>query len=376
MSGGLRESAEHRSRSGAPARTPAAHQADGAAARRSPDDAAHSLAGSPRMVAQRQRIGEAFGAPLQGKWKEILGLGGLVLGGVGAVVLAPAAVAGVVATGVTAAVLGTTGYLVGRGLDASPAPRDSAGEDSGALLSDTATRSTDTTGGTSDKASTSKPASKEPSRESGPTPLPKDTSSRQPVKFDGGQVARFVGFVDPRRYGSLGKFMIAAKVEFLSESEVSETDWNLNRAAIQERAARYFSKEEEGERERDRTGEKAPSVSVPRPYDFRDSSTWTIQAVHSPNGTGWHAVNVGPHDQLYLDALRRGELTNNSTAASPVVGVRYHAHMVNNGGGGIAFYYEHTGGSSVRPVIYDWATTRTANNYHWVQARTTSNTAP
>jgi len=327
------------------------------------------------MVAQRQRIGEAFGAPLQGKWKEILGLGGLVLGGVGAVALAPAAVAGVVATGVTAAVLGTTGYLVGRGLDATPAPRDSGGQGSGAVRSDTATRGTDATGGTSDKPSTGKPgkpASKEPSRESGQTAPPQDTSSRQPVRFDGSRVA---SFVDPRKYSSLGKFMIAAKVEFLSESEVSEADWNLNRAAIQERATRYFSKEEEGERGRDKTDEKAPSASVPRPYDFRDSSTWMVQEVHSPNGTGWHAVNVGPHDHLYLDALRRGELTTNSVAASPVVGVRYHAHMVNNGGG-IAFYYEHTGGSNVRPVIYDWATTRTANNYHWVQARTTSNTAP
>jgi len=114
------------------------------------------------------------------------------------------------------------------------------------------------------------------------------------------------------------------------------------------------------------------------PFDPTNHITWNIQPPvlidGVTNGDVASVITI-PTDQLNYDAITRGErVTNASTGGR--VGVGYHTHMNNNGNGGLAFYYRHTGARDVEPVIYAVASRRDGNIYRWQHGYPHSNTHP
>lgn len=109
-------------------------------------------------------------------------------------------------------------------------------------------------------------------------------------------------------------------------------------------------------------------------YAFDNCTTWAMQPTSWDNRIEVTKLEKTPADTLKLQAIAAGRLGNRGNT-SPAAGVAYHCHMIDDGGGGISFTYNHLGGNRVQPVIYDWSTNRQDNKYYWSIAQKTTNTA-
>jgi hypothetical protein len=105
------------------------------------------------------------------------------------------------------------------------------------------------------------------------------------------------------------------------------------------------------------------------PFDANDCGTWTI-TVQECNGADTSQLQA-----TWLTALQEGKLTDNSATGGAKLNQKYHAHT-NGGSGGIAFRYTHVSKKDVTADVYDYATTRSDNKYHWRKAGSTSSGPP
>jgi hypothetical protein len=105
-------------------------------------------------------------------------------------------------------------------------------------------------------------------------------------------------------------------------------------------------------------------------FDATNATTWQPITVQVCNGSALTGLQAN-----WLTALQTGQLTDNSAAGGASCGVNYHAHT-NGGSGGIAFRYTNAGGNAVTADVYDYATKRSGNDYHWKVAGTKGSGPP
>lgn len=114
-------------------------------------------------------------------------------------------------------------------------------------------------------------------------------------------------------------------------------------------------------------------------FDRTNSASWNMLAPVYVDGVTKKevdAVNL-EGDHANYDAILNGIRTNNQSIGGAQTGFPYHSHMVNNGAGGVAFYYRHTGkGNDVEPVFYAVATSRVNNIYSWSHGYGKKNSHP